>query len=273
MKKIMVLALVLALALSTMGALAATPGELVGVWYLQTRADSYSVYYDLSQDTLELKRDSTAVLTMDGTEYTYTWETTDEGAMLTAPDDAEYAKYQSIALTDGTLTINAELGTDEYYYDYVFTREPFVIDIPAKKPAEVEDDFYGSWTAVYSIEPNGLFYIPDGFFYHVEISFAQVIVSRPDSEDAVIMTNYADGTLTFPGEELSYDYDAVSVQLTDNGGLVATLTNTEKDVSIDLYFVPADGEIAPEPAPAEEPPAEAETDAAEEEAGDETVLE
>ena len=248
MKKLAVLVLVLALMVPATCAFAATPAEMLGEWYISSTVDDDVVVTVLTGDTLTLNRDSSAVLTLSGIEQTYAWEATDEGAKLEAPDGAGYSDID-VTLEDGQLKFNTrEFGEGGNSFDFVFTREPVEVALPAVITAEKEDDYFGSWSCVYltmgrghywignadfEVIGDGIYYVPENYTFKIDIEFAQATITESTLGDPItVMTDYADGKLVSSGKALDgFDFD---IELAEDNWMIVTIA--EEDVTVQYYF-------------------------------------
>ena len=257
MKKLLVLATVLALMLVSTAALAATPGEVVGTWYgcLIDNSYEFGAGIPLGDYRLELNRDGTAQLFCNGSERPYTWKVTDEGVRISTVDQPEPAEGEAEAyesyygydfeLDDGLLATEGfyDYGmTDPKWVDITFARTPVEIELPGVKQAEAEDDFFGDWSAL-CVEQNGTLYAaPSGV--GIKIEFAQISFLQDGSDPIVVLSEYVDGTLTCDASAVNSD--SALFQLAGEGVLVVTLTHDDEQAVI--YFTNGTADIALEEA-------------------------
>ncbi len=239
MKKYAAMILALILALSSVGAFAVTPAELLGIWYT-SEADEYGDIYILTGDYyLELKRDSTAVLVMNGQEKAFTWKAQSEGAVLTSTEDGKTIDF---TYEDGVLKANFEDFSLEgtYSCSYVFSREePEKFEVPDVKLADQEESFFGEWKAEFTVTERGIKKASEeDAAKMVTVEFAQIKVT--DGENVYYaLTNFDSGKLTFSAEDLNLGKGTVVVELAGNSYARITLDGVPAE-TYNFYLVKVD---------------------------------
>ena len=249
MKKIAALVLVLVLALSAVSAFALTPAEVLGTWYTGEALDGGNAYLLTGDYHVEFNRDSTATLVMNGQEKKYTWKLDGDLVWLTSSED----EADQICFTyeeDHFKAYITDFPADDNSrsYDYIFSREqPEAFKIPDVIAAEKEEDFFGEWSAEFSVTPRGVAKVSESDAAVVfKVEFAQI--TKTEGEDVkYALTTYADGKLQFNGADLGLQDVKVIVELAEDGYARVTADGVPAE-EYNFYMVKADA--------AEEPAAE-----------------
>ena len=249
-------ALILILMLTVPAALAASPAEVVGSWYVSaiTGNSGFGTGTPLADYHLELNRDKSASLFMNGVERPYTWDVTDEGLKIKTVSEGpegltNYFVKDFVLTADGTLTAESvyDYGVENgSFKDIVLVREEPDKLLPVTRPAESEDEFFGDWKAFRVVQNNVAYDFADA---EIEIEFAQATFKDPVNDAEVeLLTDYKDAMLTAEGAAIDRHADAVRCEMTDvNGVIVATLTSKGAEV-YRVYFIKEDAAEAVEEA-------------------------
>ena len=243
MKKLVALALALLLALGVVSALAdITPSQVVGAWYLQSRARFGESYIVDGDYRVELKRDKTALVVMDGIERQFTWSILGDSVRLAKPDGADYDNItSSFHLQDGLLHLNMEYDFSEegsQLYDFVYGREPVVFAFPAwEHRAQEEDDFYGYYELDFISYPaERLVRMAEPGTVCVTISFAEFTVVQGE-RSVIIMTDYRDGLLFADASVMGRQYNNLKADISlDEGVLQVYVLDSDDNETFSLYF-------------------------------------
>ena len=206
MKKI---AFVVALVLFTctaVSALAVSPAEFLGVWYLKSVEYNSQVALLEGDYRVEFNRDRSAVVVLNGTEEKATWALNDNSANVELEGGTSYFELQE----DGTLKVYMKI-IDKYGKNCVFSREKEEIKIPAVIDAASEDEYFGTYALTLQKTGNILIPIENGeTLLKAVIEFALVTVSGDAVYDASVMSDYQDGKIIIPA------YDIVSGATNEN---------------------------------------------------------
>ena len=248
MKKLVSLVLALVLALSVCAALAdITPSQVVGTWYLQTRNNYYGSYIMSGDYRLELNRNKTAALVMNGAERAYTWTINGDDVELRAAEDADYErKYIELTMADGLLTLDSEKDFSEdsgKYYDFVFGRDQVSVTLPNwNVQPQAEEDYFGTYVPYMLFdEQNGAYQVLDRDMMRVEISFAECKVTK-DGEEYVTLTDYDDAENALVLDEslaklLGYNDKAkLTAELSMEEGILCVNLSAEDVTLFQLFF-------------------------------------
>ena len=185
MKRLVCMLLCLALSLTAVAALAATPAELVGRWYFVT-VDGKDI---LEESYVEFNRNKSVTLVLSGDTADFngcTWNATDSGINLY---DAEGEYLLRADLEDGRLKLTTKLlTTDGRYYDYVLARERITHYLPAIIQAESEEALFGEYQVVLVLSNDLIQEADEGTI--ITIDFAQI-----SENGEVYLTDFVDGRL------------------------------------------------------------------------------
>ena len=245
MKKMAALILVLVLALSAAGAFAVSPAELLGTWYTGELNDG-GVYLLTGDYHLELRRDSTATLVMNGQAKEFKWKLSGEYVELTSEDqegsiDLYYENEQlSVYMKDFSKEDNST-------YNYIFTREqPEIFQVPGIITAETEEEFFGDWSPVFAVTSKGIAKVrEEDAALGIKVEFAQITMTEGENV-YYALTDYVDGKLKFNGKDLNLQDAVVIVELAENGYARVTLDGVPAE-EYNYYLVKA-GAAAEKPA-------------------------
>ena len=262
MKKIAFLLALALLVCALVPALAVTPAEIVGVWYLKSFEYNSLPAVPEGESQVEFKRDSTAVFMMNGeVEKEGPWRLTSDGAMI---EGENYDNLHFYPQDDGTLKIEI-IGSKNSYRNLVFTREkPEEIKLPAVVEAASEDAYFGTYAL--TLQKNGNILFPfenGGTLLSAKIEFAQVTISGESvGSEKIVMSDYQEGKVVLPAYGIvsgAKEENKMFIEKTETGIMVTCDAAPE----MVYYLSPADAtEIAAEPAeetaaePAEEVVAE-----------------
>ena len=228
MKKFFALALVLILALSSVGAFAAAPAELLGTWYVGEVQIAKSIYLLVGDCHVEFKRDSTAILVLNGESKEYTWKATESGAELRdAENDGVYFRLENDQLK---VSMKDFTRADSDYLSYVFSREkPEVFTIPAVITADQEESFFGNWKVAFTVASRGVKNAKEeDASKNFKVEFAQITLT--DGENvSYALTDFADGKLKCKASDLHIGNGVVIVELAENGYARITLEGVPEE--------------------------------------------
>lgn len=183
-------------------ALAASPADILGVWYLK------SVEYNSSEAVIEgdyrveFNRDRSALLVLNGEEEKTTWEPEDARAVMKLGDSSTSFDLQE----DGTLKASLPIYS-EYYANCIFTREKEEqVQVPAAVDAASEDEYFGTYVITLQKDKNILLPIENGdTVLKAVIEFAQVTLSGNMFYEKSIMSDYQEGKVVIPAYSIVSD--------------------------------------------------------------------
>ena len=228
------IALLLALTLGAAPALAVTPGQVVGAWYVvsMTGFSTGGPFAPVEAIRLDLNRDASADLTFGGEAAPgeAVWDVTADGVKVTGVGEDAADRYLRLTLTeDGLLTYNLFRGRDGLRYDVTFAREPADVSVPAVVEAESEEAFYGAYQAECMVAGDRFYsYAGAADALRLEIAFAQVDATLgaggEDERHAVGVTDYVDGALRTSASGIFTRRSGVACTIAklEDGGVVAT---------------------------------------------------
>lgn len=255
MKKVLAMVLVLTLMFSAVSALAVTPAEVVGTWYLQgvTKEDimkgepeGCAFAHYLGDARFEFNRDKTAGIVFDDNERPFTWDIDKNGTLkMTPPEGAEYLGFYDESFIkvreDGRLLLKMQdySGFASLYCCYVFGREPIDSTLPAAVTAEKEDDFYGTWVADRVAKGKYVASAADAGLGDatLTIEFAQATLDMPGAGSVIELTNYVDNKLTCSADALGFSKAGkCTIELNELG---LSVLIEDGDTVMTAYFLPA----------------------------------
>ena len=240
MKKFVALFLVLILVLFSVSALAVTPAELLGTWYTGETTYSGDTYLLTGDYSVEFKRDSTATVVLNGQSKEYTWKATDYGASLAA-DDTKYdfsLDYENDKLTGSIPDFTIE---ERYSYEFSFSREkPELFTVPAVITAETEESYFGDWKIDFTVSPKGVLKTGEKYSnISLKVEFAQISLTKDESDVRYALTDFVDGKLKFKASDLDLGEGTGIVELVENGYAKVTLEDVPEE-TFNYYLVKAD---------------------------------
>jgi len=267
MKRIIALIATLCLLLACVPAMAVSPAEVLGDWYLCYREDGDNLIpVPTANVKLTFNRDSTVDINFEGLESSSTWKLDSDGDVrIESVNDSQLLLTSTQNGLKGSLTDEVVSAYREYYY---FDREPVEAEVfPEPIVASQEDDFFGEWVTDYNVIDSVRYEIEEPI--QVKIEFAQVTVTRGEDDVRVTLTDYKDGKLIANAYDIglarNYDADAKAIaELTTDGSLLLTVEGASDQIP-PCYLKRADGSVViPQPAEAVEDAAEAVEEAVEE---------
>ncbi|MBR5546988.1 MAG: hypothetical protein IKU70_08400 [Clostridia bacterium] len=179
-----------------------SPSKLVGTWYAETITSTNDVYRATGDVRFEIGRDKTAQLILNDRQFNYTWSLSSDRKDLTLKTEENtifnpsgYMTAEGKLVLDGVKdgTTNSFIG--ELSMDYHFTKENNTTILPAMGVASVEDELYGTYTALYSMEGYNALIIPEGAV-SARIDFAEVELTI-DGKSQMYVTDFSDGMIRF----------------------------------------------------------------------------
>ena len=228
-------ALALALVLfvcATVPALAASPTDVLGVWYLKS-FEYYNSMASLEGDyKVEFNRDRSALLVLNGTEMQTTWDLRDNGAEIKMENGTETFELQE----DGTLKAYLKIYDDNSWYCY-FAREKEEIQIPALADATSEEDYFGTYALTLQKNGNLLQPVENGeALLKIAIEFAQVTITGESLYSTQpVMSDYQEGKVVIPAYGIvsgSTEENKLYIGKTETG--IAVTTDVAPDM---MYFL------------------------------------
>ena len=214
-----------------------TPQQVVGTWYMQSRGGQNLAVQGI-QIVLELNRDKSVTLTIDGTPLSDSWSW-DLGSdnQLHLYDQSKYPSYGNYELMeDGSLQSSHYLKVNgEIWDDTKLVRELIVPEaLPGTMLAVNEEAFYGDYAIGKVFEKGYMMGDASSLEEGMEdlcitIEYAQVIF-RMGEEKQYYLTDFVDGKL------LMYDGDAVvEIGLVGDGSVIFT----DGNIALQLFPVGA----------------------------------
>ena len=243
MKKMTCLLLAALLLLLSVSALAddVTPAQVVGTWYLQNRDESVM----LTEYRMELNRDKSAVLVMNGVEKGFSWSISGDSVVLSDDEDAN-AYY--FTFENGELNATAkDFSVEEtQYFHFVFGREEVKVELPEAKTLENEEDFYGDYAPLYTVKGDSLNKEDQEIL--VNVDFAQITISNGEYQ-IITMTDFKDGKLLASEPKADRNYPNIVIEATEaDGVLKATFSNDDGEEGYAIYFQAVEAAAAVEEA-------------------------
>ncbi len=199
MKRFIILALCLTLALTAVSAQAVSLAKVVGRWYFTSvegtglPGDSY----------IEFNRDKTVTLVLSGTAKDMSgFEWTVDGDRVMVTEKGGFMPEFDMYYADDVLTMQTtnlgELAGNRFFPTFTLARTAATYDTPALADAASEEEFFGEYY-VYLLAQNGQYTQMSGEGNGFDISEFVAVVNTEGQEPQECLTNFKDGKLIVYG--------------------------------------------------------------------------
>lgn len=231
------------------------PGKVVGTWY-GVYAESGNLSYNPTGDIhLDINRDKSGVLVINGTEQSFTWVIdSDKMAMRlnTGSTEALNVDPKCTLTADGELIVEYVKDglkglTGAAYSTYTFIRENQIMQLPEAAEAAVEDEFYGRYQLAWTMDDTRAVLPNEDNVLTVRVDFAEAEITQGE-ESETFVTEFTDGCLTTdvtPNNQfmrrnclgLDKEYSIVKLsKTTDDTLFLATASNASGEIAAVFYL-------------------------------------